>query len=147
MVMEPFHVLFPEVGHRETRSVEVVRDGDLVPKGKYGFVEAYCTEPGCDCENVMLNVFRLGEKDKASQAATINFDIADDETSRFGHPRAFLDPLNPQGPHADGILRLFREVLMADQNYVARLARHRRMVRQLVEATASVGIGPVDDSD
>lgn len=43
--MEPAHVLFPKVGHRETRRVREVRERDRIPKGKYGLVEAYCTEP------------------------------------------------------------------------------------------------------
>jgi hypothetical protein len=128
MPMDPFHLLVPEIGGSEYRRV-IVPPGKTIPPGEYGFVEAYCTEKGCNCRNVLLNV---QSHRPPHHEATINFAIDPKEFDREKLPRAFLDPLNPQGPHADEILRLFQEVLLADEAYVARLARHRALVKEVV---------------
>ncbi len=129
MAMEPFHTLFPEIGGREYRRV-IVPPGRPLPAGEYGFVEAYCTEEGCNCHNVLLNV---ESHRPPHREATINFGIDPVEFARAGIPRAFLDRENPQGREAEKFLRLFEEVLLTDEQYVERLARHRAMVKKLVD--------------
>jgi hypothetical protein len=129
MAMEPFHELFPEIGGREYRRLVVLPNRPL-PAGEYGFVEAYCTEAGCDCHNVLLNV---QSHRPPHHEATINFGIDPAEFARAGLPRAFLDRANPQGPDAEKFLRLFEETLLRDPLYIDRLARHRAMVKELVD--------------
>jgi hypothetical protein len=128
MAMEQFHELFPEIGGQEYRRLVILPNRPL-PAGEYGFVEAYCMEEGCDCQNVLLTV--QGHR-APHHEATINFAIDPEEFSREGLPRAFLDRANPQGPDAEKFLRLFEETLMRDSLYVDRLARHRAMVKELV---------------
>ena len=90
----------------------------------------YCTEEGCNCHNVLLNV---ESHRPPHREATINFGIDPVEFARAGIPRAFLDRENPQGREAEKFLRLFEEVLLTDEQYVERLARHRAMVKKLVD--------------
>ena len=50
------------MAERETRTV-TVQEGNPwgVPGDEYALVESYCTDPGCDCRRVMLNVLARQE--------------------------------------------------------------------------------------
>src|SRR5262249_693844 len=56
MPNELFVQHFPEIGKAETRSLNLADSVEGVPAGSYGFVESYCTERGCDCRRVLLQV-------------------------------------------------------------------------------------------
>ena len=59
-LIEPFHKLFPDVARRDVRSEHVRNEGEPggIPAGEYFFVESYCTNPGCPCERVLIDVWR-----------------------------------------------------------------------------------------
>ena len=131
MPMAPLYERFRELAFRETRSV-IVPCAGIVPAGEYGFLEFYCNEPNCDCRRVLLQVIRSHTGTRVW--ASINFGW---ETvgfyERWFHgdadlaremAGATLDPLNPQSVHSEGLLRLFREVVLKDAAYVERLRRH-----------------------
>src|SRR4029077_17739795 len=100
--------------------------------GEYAFVEAYCTDPDCDCERVMLNVV---EREQGI-VATISYGFNPSKTQAwFKGPNPFLDPLNRQSPYAEEILALFKEIVL-DQAYEERLKRHYGMVKEAVKAGA-----------
>lgn len=136
MPMAPLFERFRELAFREMRSVIVPHAG-IVPAGQYGFLEFYCNEPNCDCRRVLLHVVR---SDTGTRVwASINFGweaVGFYERWFHGDPEgaremagATLDPLNPQSVHSEGLLRLFREVVLRDAAYVERLQRHYRLFK------------------
>jgi len=60
--------------------------------------------------------------------ATISFSWRPDDSM----PGPFLDPINPQSKYAKQALDLLAWVLQ-DQQYVARLERHYRMVKEAIK--------------
>lgn len=137
--MVPFMERFPEIGARETRSVQVTQHPDL-PDGEYGFVEFYCNESGCDCRRVIISVLRP-ETGWSKIWATIGYGW---DTLDFyrNWSRASCDPVEMKGPSLDtfnaqseysaALLDLFR-LLLESPDYVARLRRHYRMFRESVD--------------
>jgi hypothetical protein len=125
--MVPFHLLFPEVAQLETRAVILFHTNPFgLPPDTYGLVDLYCEQPGCDCRRVMLNVL----SDKARrQVATINHGF---EPSPLEPEQTFLDPLNPQSNLSLRLLKLVRDHVLRDEDYVARLHRHYRMFKDAV---------------
>jgi hypothetical protein len=137
--MVPFVEKFPELGARETRSVRVFEQQDLM-EGEYGFLEFYCNGPGCDCRRVIIQVLRP-ETGWRTIWATIGYgwesldfyrkwDSMTPDPSELKGP--YLDPLNPQTKYAPALLELFR-LLIESPDYVERLKRHYRMFRAAVD--------------
>ena len=135
--MIPFYTRFPELAARETRCVHVVAPGSALPVGEYGFIEFYCDDPGCDCRRVLLQVTQPQAPQTALATINYGWEIAEFYT-RWMHgdaqagreiTEACLDPLHPQSKYADPLLDVFREQMMTDPAYVARLARHYEMFK------------------
>lgn len=140
--MTPFMTRFPELGARETRTISVMSPGGDVPMGEYAFQEWYCVDRTCDCRRVLLKVIPRLFPDR--ELATINFGWESEEfyAKDFGGSLemarevqgAALDPLNPQSGYAPAFLRLFRELLIPDREYVDRLARHYQMFKEALRS-------------
>lgn len=96
-----------------------------IPKGTYAFLEYYCVEPGCDCRRVTLLVMNETMKQKAA----ISFGF--DQQGPFAGP--YLDTANRQSPYAEDLLQLFVDRLNAEPDWLERLYRHYRAVREKVE--------------
>jgi len=130
MTMLSFGVLSPDVADRECRTPQVRQPWfgkarSSLPADDYALLEAYCIDPECDCRRVILNVVsRRGERIEATIGFGFDRDVED--------AGPYLDPLNPQREHADEILELTEEVLLADEEYVARLERHYHLVKAAV---------------
>jgi hypothetical protein len=143
MYLELFHDYFPDVAERETRFLHIEGDpdtegGSTIPAGKYALIEAYCTDPNCDCERVMVNVV---DKTRGI-VATISYGFNPEKTRAFVNgPNPFLDPLNRQSDYAEELLELFEEVAL-DEEYKERLQRHYRMVKEAVRSGASNAHAP-----
>jgi hypothetical protein len=123
---ELFFHHFPEIAKAETRSMTLAAADGGVPAGNYAFFESYCTEPGCDCRRVLIHV-------TADEGIVAVISYGFDRNAPMCGP--FVDPINPRAPYADGMLRLMRDVVLADPDYVARLERHYRMMRAMVATT------------
>lgn len=130
MAVVPFHKFYPQLAEDERRSIHLVDESEgkvgFSPDGAYVFSESYCDDPDCDCRRVMLNVYHAEEK-RYLAVIGFAFDPGDDMRGPF------LDRLNPQSEHAEQVLQLTRDVLLADANYVARLERHYNMVKEAVK--------------
>jgi hypothetical protein len=132
MPLEPFHRFFPDVAEAEVRTIHII-DDPVVPPGDYALIELYCTEPGCDCERVMLSVIEQNR----GIVASISYGLNPAKTPKwFDAPNPFLDPINPQSPYAPAILELVKEIALGEE-YVERLSRHDQMVRSAVEGGKS----------
>lgn len=116
----PFHKYFPDIAKAECRAATVFNRSDL-PDDEYGLLESYCDDPSCDCRRVMLNVTSRKQNDIL---ATISFGF--DPSDPMCGP--FLDPLNRQSKHAPALLKLV-ETMLQDRQYVVRLERHYRLVK------------------
>ena len=129
MSLEPFFHHFPEIGMQETRSLTLGGEQHGVPAGRYAFIELYCTERGCDCRRVMLQV--LSERDGVVASISYGFD-------RKGEmPGPFLDPLHDRSPYAEQLQKLTEELLLSDPVYTARLERHYRMIKEKTDRPAA----------
>ena len=121
---EFFHKHFETIARAETRSMDLPKDSDGVPAGSYGFVESYCTEPGCDCRRVLL--FVLSKEEGLVGVIGFGFDRSEPMSGPF------LDPLHPHAPYAPALLQITKELVLSDPAYVARLERHYRMVKEKI---------------
>lgn len=132
-----FHEVLPEVAHRETRTMMIGFDGLPLPKGGYTFHESYCADPSCDCRRVMLDVVSV---DRRRVEAVINFGW--ESAAFYGKwmrtkdrklisdlQGPLLNPGSPCTELAPAALDLFREVMMEDDAYIARLESHYYALR------------------
>jgi hypothetical protein len=139
MSMMRFGLLFRELAERETRTARVFemspRTGNL-PVDEYGFDESYCTEPGCDCRRVMINVLARHAR---AHVATINHAFEKPAKGDVVDEQTFLDPLNQQSQLAPALLELFEKVVLADPAYRRRLEVHYRLFKSVVDDAAHPG--------
>ena len=132
MSMMRFGAFFPELAERETRCLRVIdrirRPGapGFLPPGEYAFDELYCTEPGCDCQRVILNVYSHGG---ATHEATINHAFKPPKEGDLLDEQTFLDPLNRQSELSEALLKHFTRTVLADPKYAARLVTHYRLFK------------------
>lgn len=121
MYLIPFDLLFPEIAHKETRSL-TLNGLPGIPNSDYGLLETYCPDPNCDCQRVMLNIVSHHEQ---NQVATISY--AFDRSAEDAGP--YLDPFNPQSPYAETLMNVIARHLEADRAYVLRLKAHYALVK------------------
>ncbi len=128
--MFPFSQLFPDVAERETLRLRVAADEPDLPEGTYRFVELYCTDAGCDCRRVLLNVV---SEHTRRQVATINhaFDIEGPMIGPEG--QTALDLLNPQTDLSDACIDRFLTALSDNPAVAARFERHYAMFKAVVD--------------
>ncbi len=112
--MLPLRALFDDLAKEETRVLHVAH-GQSLPQGAYLFMEAYCTEPGCDCRRVLIQVLHAETK---RQAATINYAFEPSEAPFDDEPQVFIDPMNPQSEHSDHLQDAFETLMLTDTAYV-----------------------------
>jgi hypothetical protein len=148
MSVTRFVKLFPELAAKERRSVilpeDVLKDGKVfLPADEYAFDEAYCTEPGCNCRRVVLNVFARRGK---AYVATISHSFEPPERGALISRQTFLDPLETQSKWSGAVLDLFVNSVLRDAAYRQRLVRHYRMAKDaggdLVDASERVSGWP-----
>lgn len=129
--------LFPEQAEAETRTMTII-DGETLPDDEYAMLEAYCTDPACDCRRVMLNV--VGRRQ--GPLATISFGF--DRESMHAGP--YLDPVNRQSVHSPALLERVRDVVLSDPDYVRRLERHYAQMKSSVAGTSHSGQAAIEGS-
>lgn len=125
--MVPFREICPKLAFDECRML-IVPPGHKssgLPPDRYDLEESYCIERDCDCRRVMLNVTSIARR---SIEAVISFGFDADDPDRG----PFLDPLNRQGPHAPALLDFVCQTVLTDSQYVQRLERHYRIVKDIV---------------
>jgi hypothetical protein len=137
-----FYDYCPELAEQETRSITILPGSSLgLPPGEYGFLEMYCDEPGCDCRRVFLHVicsFRKGAQAIVAWGwEDLDFyvrwfqygDLAD--AVELKGP--VLNALSPATELAPALVKLVRDVLLQDPEYVARIKRHYQMFRAKID--------------
>ena len=122
--MEPFQQIFPK-SLDPIKTLTLTRRSGTIPKGTYGFIECYCTEPGCDCRRVMVLV--LNEKMKQKGVICLGFD----QDGPMDGP--FLEPSASKVAYAGELLEYFVKTLNADPGWLDLIYRQYRAVRELVD--------------
>ncbi|MBN1564522.1 MAG: SEC-C domain-containing protein [Anaerolineae bacterium] len=135
----PFHEKFPDIAKNETRSISTINTSDL-PEDDYALIELYCDEPGCDCRRVFFNVFSRKQK-KIVAVITYGWASKKYYAKWYGDntPEVInelkgpaLNATSPQSELAPALLQTVKHILN-DQHYVARLKRHYKMFKQVVD--------------
>ncbi len=125
--MKAFDHVFLEIARTESRAVKIL-DAAGAAKATFLFREIYCTEPGCDCRRVVLQVQWVEER---TVAATINY--AFERSKRRNEAQCYLDPLELQTDASEELLDLFEETVETDAAYRETLRRHYKMWRSVVD--------------
>lgn len=142
MAFVGFPEWFPKVAERETRCITVTPEAnDDLPPGQYVFLEMYCDEVGCDCRRVFFYVLDANTRDVA---AVIAWGWEDEEFYRKWSKNLdesfapllkgpVLNDGSRQSRLAPALLKLVREVLLEDPDYIERIKRHYSMFRRKVD--------------
>ena len=144
-----FHMRFPEVAERETRTITVIDPSSSnLPPAHYSFLEMFCDEPGCDCRRVFFTVVSSLQNDIK---AVIAWGWEDKEFYRkwmgSNDPYAIndlkgpvLNLASPQSELAPALLKLSQRVLLQDSGYIERVKRHYAMFRETVDNKTKIEI-------
>jgi hypothetical protein len=143
MAYAPFDEQCPDVAERETRNIVLTpatTTESLLPAGAYQFVEMYCDEPGCDCRRVMFSVLS-SVTGKVEAVVAWGWETVEYYRRWMGGDDPMIEEMrgpvlnlaSAQGPHANDILELTKDVLLKDPAYIERLKKHYAMFRQQIE--------------
>jgi hypothetical protein len=138
--MIPFHVQFPDLAARETRTISL-RGYGAIPDGEYALVEFYCDDPDCDCRRVIFHV--ISAPPDVRIWATINYGWetlefyanwmhANTETAAEIQG-ASLEPFGLQSQYSQTFLKLVKWALQ-DDAYVRRLQTHYTLFKDAMAA-------------
>jgi hypothetical protein len=133
MAMRPFFDLVDRRhAHEETRSISLP-EGTELPADEYAFIEFYCDDPKCDCRRVIFQVWRKSTRNKVWATITYGWETPE-YYAQWSHGPGLVDPsemasavleqISPQTELSAHLLQLCKNLLLSDENYVARLKRH-----------------------
>ena len=130
-MVQPYYQIFPHAAAEPVMSLVLTQKSGKMPKGKYSFVEAYCTEKNCDCRQVTIFVITYKQKIKA--VISFGFDP--------GKPQCgpFLDEFHEQSPAAEDLLGMFVYRINNDPDWLSGMYERYRKVRMHVDGKAYKG--------
>lgn len=138
MHFAPFFETHPHLAAKETRALTVTDESLLtIPPGTYGLVEFYCADPKCDCRRVMLHIFPEREN---RCLAVINYGWESykfyEKWLRMKDRKTILElrgpclnATSPQSPYASEFLKIVRDLVLKDRDYINRIKRHYDLVK------------------
>jgi hypothetical protein len=140
MPYEPFYERFGDLAWKETRSITIFNHPKL-PADDYGLIEAYCNDENCDCRRVFFNVVSQKRKEIV---AVIAYGWESKEFYakwfRRNDPKIIrqmrgpiLNPGSPQSELAPALLKMVRDMVLKDPEYIARLKRHYQLFKEKVD--------------
>lgn len=143
MVMQGYFDIFPHKTRTELRTAtfEAGNADDPLPGGVFIFTEFFCTDPTCDCQRVLVKVFRAeSEDDRPDEVATISYswNPNSDDIWRIVNsdvPNPFLDPFHRQASYASELLDFWMTMIRRDKDYASRIQRHYNEIRAEVSQT------------
>ena len=143
MPLEPFDRICPDIARAELHVCDAKEPGLGVPLDSYFLREFYCTESGCDCRRVLVQMMPM--HGPAHVAASINYGwekakyyrkwSRDPELWRE-MAGATLEPFAEQGPHAKRFLEIFKRIVQ-DHALVTAFRRHYRLAKETLESPAA----------
>ncbi len=138
-----FHHYFPEIAEKETRTMTIIRDDDVIPKSSYGLVELYCNDPDCDCRRVFFDIYDW-ERGKSMAVIAYGWESAefyrkwlrrDDPETIRELQGPILNFGSPQFKFAPAFLKLVKGVVLSDPVYIERLKSHYQVFKEKVDPT------------
>jgi len=144
MAMLGYFDVFPDKARTELRtaSFENGNADDPLPDGTFIFTEYFCTDPNCDCQRVLVKVFRARSQDaRPDEVATFSYSWdprSDDvwELVNSDMPNPFLDPFHRQVSYASELLDFWSTMIERDSVYASRIQRHYEEIRAEIGQTA-----------
>lgn len=159
MEMLGYFDVFPDKTRTELRTVAFGNDSnvhDVLVGGTFIFTEYFCTDPECDCQRVLVKVFRAAsEHARPEEVATISYSWNPDSDEIWSVvnskvPNPSLDPFHRQASYASELLEFWTAMIERDESYASRLQRHYDEIRAEIGEPAeswgrphsnSVGVG------
>lgn len=86
--MEYYHQRFPD--NPSAIKIHIAEPDSNLPEGVYAFLEIYCDNPKCDCEEVVIEVTKLLERDRNS------FEVHDDVIAVLNY--SWKQPVSEKNP-------------------------------------------------
>ncbi len=112
-------------------TLEISHKGGKTPKGRYEFIEFYCTDEGCDCRRVLIVVLNS----KLQGKAVISMGL--DQGTPFSGP--FLDDSHPQAPYATELLEFFVHGVNRHPEFLEMIHCHYKNVRTKIDGKKYCG--------
>ncbi len=136
--MLSLHAVLPDVADSETRSLTSLKEYDGCPAGTYIFTEFYCEDLSCNCNRVMIKVYRtrpFDANDPGEEVATISYAMSDSKDSYWNTvaedmENPFQDTFHKQASYADEVMYMWLAQCEADPDYHDRLSRHHKAFRR-----------------
>ncbi len=128
--LAPYVELFPQT-QKGMLEISLPKKVGKARAGVYLFVEIYCVQKGCDCRQVILQVFN----DKGKPAACIDFCL--DIGNPFAPP--ILNDSGKQSAAAEGLLEIFIDMLNDAPDWYRGMCRRYRAVRKKVDGFSYKG--------
>ena len=133
----PFFHRHDSLAKHETRAVTLPENNEWdLPGGEYGFVESFCIDDACDCRKAMIAV--CGGNPPYIQA-TIGYGwesaafyttwLHGDEEVGTRMVGSYLEPGAQQSPASHKWLKIWNELIIADETYRTRILRHYRLFK------------------
>lgn len=140
-----FREYFKEIAEAETRTVTLFSESEEgLPPGSYAFVEMFCNHPGCDCRRVRFLVAADWAKGPIAvlgygweSPAYYQQWIGGDRDAAREMSGLMLERTEKQSKYAPAVMKLFERLLLSDENYIERVKRHYRMMRDAVDGRRS----------
>jgi len=143
--MIPYFEKFPEKRLTELRTTRFLQGNEnaSIPCGTYVFTEYYCGDLACNCQRVLIKIFRVGDPeyfpeqvdtDPPEEIATISFSWSEDPDESWEDilddvDNPFLDPFHFQDRCAEALMDFWYKMYQNDSDYAERLVRHYRELR------------------
>lgn len=143
-----FRQYFKDIAEAETRSITIFEGhGSGLPPGEYGFIEYYCDEKNCDCRRVHFMVVADWSKKPLAMIAYgwespsyyAKWLHSGDKKVAAKMSGVELEIMFDQSEYADAAKNLCENDLLADPNYLERIKRHYRMMRDYVDGREQFG--------
>lgn len=139
MGMLGYFDVFPAKRETELRTArfENCESGSWEARGIFLFTEFFCTDPKCNCQQVLIKVLcAVSDGVAIDEVATISacWGSSDDDSFiwqklKSNFPDPFLDPMHPQASYADEVLDFWNSMIERDDLYAARIKRHYDEIR------------------
>lgn len=136
--MHYFHEFFREQAQREIIICHVP-PGAVLPKGHYAFIESYCSNPGCDCKEVLIEIIAAPD----NQRARLDFALSAVPLAVLKY--AWKEPFSEQNPALESAaaeprwpeaaLKLFQDAVQTHPDYVMRFDEHYSLMKKRGETT------------
>jgi hypothetical protein len=137
--MDSFQDFFPEIASKETLLIKIMQEEDI-PDGDYLFFENYCTNPACQCEEVVFSVMAF-KTDKEGRPISAEGKIASFHYS-------WIKPVSKNNPDfcsdstrtitGEGVLKLLRKILKENEIYKRRCEEHYHKIRKKAQSLSSL---------